>query len=284
MPEGEPATDKLLVSLVEGILSLAAALALLALAGRGNPFALLVRGARRIVLAPAYRNRFLGVLLLIAFDLIETALDGRMTAALPYDATIWIHRLEGDWARWAQAWAPLPLVALLAFFYIPVFPVVLGAPLALAAAEEDLESFRALIRGLTLNYLVCLPFYLFFPVKEMWAAGAGSARLLLDDLSPALMEAYRATSGLDNCFPSFHTSLAVTAAVIACRMGPPLFARAVALSAAGVVLSTLYLGIHWIADVAAGLALGLWAGLHQARRITAARARAGGAGGLHRSS
>ena len=57
-------------------------------------------------------------------------------------------------------------------------------------------------------------------------------------------------------------------------MGPPLFARAVALSAAGVVLSTLYLGIHWISDVAAGLALGLWVGILQARRISARRSPA----------
>jgi len=60
-------------------------------------------------------------------------------------------------------------------------------------------------------------------------------------------------SGLNNCFPSFHASLAVTFALIMASSANRR-ARRITYTIAGlVVYSTLYLGFHWILDVFGGV-------------------------------
>jgi len=253
-----------LISAIELLLTAATAAAFWAAAGR-SPAWVFGAALRRFGVEPAYRTSILLAIAILAADIVEAQLDDKLTAALGYDATPWIHWIEGDLGALFQRASWLPLTFVFTFFYVVACPVILAAPLFLSAAEARLIDFRALIRGLAANYLVCLPFYFFFPVKEMWAGNPTRVRLLVDDLSPAIMEAYRSTSALDNCFPSFHTSLTVTAAILTARSGPRALSVLVWISAAGVVLSTLYLGIHWMTDVVAGLILGVaaawWAGI-----------------------
>jgi membrane-associated phospholipid phosphatase len=62
-----------------------------------------------------------------------------------------------------------------------------------------------------------------------------------------------------NVFPSLHTSLSITVALIAwqTRRQYPLWTAVSVPIAASVVISTMYLGIHWAIDVLAG-ALMAW--------------------------
>jgi len=247
------------LSLLELLLGAAATLLLWTLVRSPSPIAILARGLARIVRERAYRTPLLLVLGVLAFDLVQCTFDDRLTALLGYDCTGWIHAAEGDVASAVQKLAWLPAIYVFAFFYVVMFPVITAAPLIYFAATERLRAYRALLFGVIVNYAVCLPFYFFFPVKEMWAGNPAHVSLLLDRLSPAIMEAYRATSALDNCFPSFHTSLALTSALIVRRTCPRAFARAIGASAVIIVASTLYLGIHWALDVAAGTALAVLA-------------------------
>jgi membrane-associated phospholipid phosphatase len=113
--------------------------------------------------------------------------------------------------------------------------------------------------------VIALPFYFLFPVKEMWAGNPEKVRLLVDLVSPAVMEAYRANSALDNCFPSLHTSLALTVAIVASRGEGRRAAAVLWILAVAVVLSTLHLGIHWLTDIGAGIVLAIALG----RRLSA---------------
>jgi membrane-associated phospholipid phosphatase len=243
------------ILLPELALVLVACLAAWAIARRRSPLRVMLDGARRMLLEREYRFHLLAVLAVIALDLVESSFDDALTAALGWDFTPWIHRLEGDLAAGVQACAPLPLVLAATFAYIVLLPVLLAAPMVLAAAEGRRAAYRAHAAGIALNYIVAIPFYLLVPVREMWAGNPEKVHMLLDRVSPAILEAYRANSALDNCFPSLHTSLALTAALLAARGERPGFAGFLWASAAAVVASTLYLGIHWASDVAAGIAL-----------------------------
>jgi membrane-associated phospholipid phosphatase len=175
-----------------------------------------------------------------------------------------VHRhIEGDAVARVQAavaWAPLTWF--LGYVYVVVFPCLLFVLIFAYDHDGDRRGLALVLWGYVLNFLLVLPFYLFFPILECFEyyrllpGQEPVARLLLDDISPAIMQGYRTMSGVDNCFPSFHTSLAVTLALAARHAGRPRFARLIGFFAGAIVLSTIYLGIHWLADVAAGLFVG----------------------------
>jgi membrane-associated phospholipid phosphatase len=82
--------------------------------------------------------------------------------------------------------------------------------------------------------------------------------VLLSDLwSTRLIEAIRPISGIDNCFPSFHTSGTIALVLVWYRLGLR-YRHAIACLGAAVVISTILLGIHWIADIVAGTGLAVF--------------------------
>jgi len=120
---------------------------------------------------------------------------------------------------------------------------------------------------------VALPFYILMPVKEAWAAAMG-IRFLIPEVYPLFEAQYRPLSGLDNCFPSLHTSLALTFALVAWRSGYRRLGIVLSAAAGLVMISTLYLGVHWFLDMLVGVVLAVAASgymtLPAARRVPAA--------------
>ena len=173
------------------------------------------------------------------------------------------HRIEGDAvARVQAAVAWPPLTWLFGYAYVVVFPCLVFAALFVFDHARSRYGLALALAGYLLNFALVLPFYVCVPVREAFVyyqetgIGPPAARMLLDDISPLVMQVYRGMSGVDNCFPSFHTSLSVTMALVAwhgARRCGWLFTG----SAAAIVLSTIYLGVHWLADVAAGLLAGV---------------------------
>ena len=144
-----------------------------------------------------------------------------------------------------------------ALAYFVLFPLLaLGIAWTLARRKD--AAYRGLAYAVALVYALSLPFFLFFPVPERWFYPESGAILLSDLWTSRFIEAFRPISGIDNCFPSFHTSLVTILVLAAFRAG--LWHRwAVALLGAVVLLSTFALGIHWIPDIAAGVAAGVLA-------------------------
>ncbi len=139
------------------------------------------------------------------------------------------------------------------FFVLPL--LIIGLAIVLVK-RDSIEPFRVFATAIALNYWISLPFFIFFPVPERWAYPDTEAILLSDQLSEWLIRVIRPISGLDNSFPSFHVSLSIVAIGVS-YIYSLRFRRSVLALAATIILSTFVLGIHWLPDIVAGMALGV---------------------------
>jgi membrane-associated phospholipid phosphatase len=139
--------------------------------------------------------------------------------------------------------------------YYFLFPALALIVLYLLAARPTMSPLRVLSFAVLIDYLISLPFFLFFPVMERWTNADSGAMLLSDRWSSKLIESFRPLSGLDNCFPSSHVSITVILIMVCylfqVRIRTPILALGLT-----IILSTLVLGIHWLPDVIAGAAVG----------------------------
>ena len=142
----------------------------------------------------------------------------------------------------------------LSYFFI--YPI-LGVAVAIALARRPrIRGYRVYMLALSIDYLLSLPFFLFWPVLERWAYPRSGAMLLSDKVTEALIEAFRPMSGLDNCYPSFHTSMTVVMVAV-CFLYKVRFRVTSLLLGTTIVLATYALGIHWVPDIIAGIGVAL---------------------------
>lgn len=139
--------------------------------------------------------------------------------------------------------------------YFFVFPVLIIGTTITLARRANPTYLRCFARAIGVNYLISLPFYLFYPIPERWAFPESGALLLSDHVSSRLIEAFRPISAIDNCFPSTHVSITVILILLAYTFQMGLRHCMLALGLA-VILSTYVLGIHWLPDIATGFAAG----------------------------
>ncbi len=218
-----------------------------------SPFHLLWTFARKHAVSMPSLFYLLTLLGIMFLDILETKYDDLITQHLSWDFTGLFMRIEGSATAIFQVVHPTWLTYGMAAVYLYVFPV-LGLVAVLATyqgSEHDLA--RKLFWGTVFNYVLILPFYILVPVSERWAAGDGEVTLLMNQISPLLIEGLRPLSGLNNCFPSFHSSLATTFAMLLSQSANRRLRRTMYVLAALVVASTLYLGFHWVLDVFAGV-------------------------------
>jgi membrane-associated phospholipid phosphatase len=140
-----------------------------------------------------------------------------------------------------------------AYFFL--LPIVGLAMIIALLRRQDLRGYRILVLAVAVNYLLSIPFFVLFPVPERWTHPDSGAILLSDRWSFRFIELLRPISGVDNCFPSSHTSITVVIVLVAYLCGVRFRHTTLALGAA-IIVSTFVLGIHWIPDVLAGIAVG----------------------------
>jgi membrane-associated phospholipid phosphatase len=258
-----------LVRLLEGPIFVASILLLVwASTPWANPLRVALRPVWRVF---TRRNYFVYVSIgmsVILFDVLLTARDHSFTEAVlasrGEDFTSFIWHWEENRVAIFQRWMWMPLTWYLTWAYVIVFPALVPWGMAVLDWLGQKRRLVSLLIAFIMNYVLVVPFYIFFPVQEchIWfknLAGDGHrmVTLRLDNIHPAIMTVLRPMSGADNCFPSFHTSLAVTLALFALASGRKRFAIAMNLMSLSIVFSTLYLGIHWLTDVAGGILVGV---------------------------
>lgn len=212
---------------------------------------------------------FASLLSVLAIDVVLTAYDSAFTKWIGHDFSKEIFAIEGRFVASVQElFAANALRLTFVWIYVLIYPLLLLSVLLLLHYREDSFALAHFWWAFVLNYALALPFYLFFPVTEVgWIADSGAVAVLEETFSD-FSQFGRQFSGIDNCFPSLHTSLAVTAAGIAFQARSRAFRIVTATAAGAILLSTLVLGIHWGLDLIAGLAhaaLCLWLGKRLAR-------------------
>jgi membrane-associated phospholipid phosphatase len=140
--------------------------------------------------------------------------------------------------------------------------LLLAAPLLLGAGHP--RAVNRLLIGLTLAPILALPLFLLFPIYEPWALNPAygfkgvsttAVRFLaLPQPSPQLLwitsQARWATGA---CLPSLHVTLPLVVSGIAFDEGARRLGWLYAAIGAAMGLTVVYLGRHWIVDVAAAL-------------------------------
>ncbi|PSQ18637.1 hypothetical protein BRD00_04960 [Halobacteriales archaeon QS_8_69_26] len=170
-----------------------------------------------------------------------------------------IYAVEGTFIATLQSYGSPAVTMALSFAYLYGYAFLLLFPFVAYFALDEPDHLRELTAAATLNYGLGLVCYILFVVY-------GPRNVILDQAPPLLYDLYPQSQLLTrevnrnvNAFPSLHTSLSVTVAAMAIRTRDHYrrFAPVAAVAAGLVVLSTMYLAIHWAMDVLGGVVLGL---------------------------
>ncbi|MBP1996765.1 phosphatase PAP2 family protein [Paenibacillus eucommiae] len=222
---------------------------------RKNPFYAAGSFVQEIFTSRKFLFHFIGVIGILFINKLELSIEKSMRPR--HDFTSSIYKIEGDFSASIQHFFHNDTLTYVAtFFYVVVFPALMIASILIYTYQKNYKLFYALCYAIMFNYIVAIPFYLFFPVNEVWSFRP-NVSLLINDVFPSFETEYRPLSGLDNCFPSLHTSISVTLAVLAFHSRNKFWQIFVPCSAAFIIFTIFYLGIHWLTDMCAGVLLGV---------------------------
>jgi len=195
----------------------------------------------------------------------------RASEAIGLRITDAIYAVEGLAVTQIQDATPAALVPVFSAFYMFGFAYLLVAPIVLYLVAPAIRPLKELLVAYVLNYLGGAIMYALFTAYGPRVYVSEHVDGLLYDLFPESQELTAAVSSNTDVFPSLHTSLSVIVLLFAWQTRGllPRWFTVSAIVSTGVVLSTMVLGIHWVADVVAGLVFAVVC-VVAARRLVAA--------------
>lgn len=168
-----------------------------------------------------------------------------------------IYGIEGALVAWLQSFATPMMTMYFTYVYVYGYVYLLVFPLVAYLALENPRPIRETALAYTFNYGIGLVCYVLFV--------AYGPRNMMPDLVDSLLISSWPQAALliteinvnTNVFPSLHTSLSVTVALLAYRTRQiyPLWTVIAIPLAASIVGATMYIGSHWAIDVIAGIGL-----------------------------
>jgi len=174
-----------------------------------------------------------------------------------WNVTSTIYAIEGEFVAALQSIAVPPLTAYFSFVYVYGYVFLLVFPLLAYFTLEETRYLRETCVAYAINYGLGLVLYVAF-------IAYGPRNLIPDVVDPLLYTNWPQSKLLTtqvntntNVFPSLHSSLSITVALLAYRTRDlyPRWTGLAVIVAGSVIVSTMYLGIHWLVDVIAGAGL-----------------------------
>ena len=228
--------------------------------------------ATAIELKPRLREAapYLGVTaLFLAVKRATHELSLQISHELAWDITTEIYAVEGQFVAALQNVVPEVTLGFFSAMYVFGFSYVLVTAPILYFALPSQRYNKELLVAYLLNYAVGVVLYTLFIAygpRNHLAAVEG----LMYQTYPQTQTVSAAVSDDTNVFPSLHTSLAVTALLFAWRSRReyPRWFLIASFVVPSIVVSTMYLGIHWLVDVVAGILLAVWS-VYTAERLVA---------------
>ncbi|WP_226005922.1 phosphatase PAP2 family protein [Natrinema salinisoli] len=182
----------------------------------------------------------------------------RLSREIGLHLTSWFYNIEGEFILVFQSIATPELNTYFSLIYIYGYTFLLIFPVIAYFTLPDTRIFRRLLTAYALNYAIGLVLYVFviaYGPRNLMPAEV--AETMLFDINYQYRYITSEVNSNTNVFPSLHTSLSATVAAFAAitRSEFPRWFPVAVVLAASVAISTMYLGIHWGIDVAAGLLL-----------------------------
>ena len=172
-----------------------------------------------------------------------------------YNITRLLYAIEGTVVATLQSAVPGWLVLYFGYVYVYGYVFLLVFPLLAGLLTGRQRYLRETAVAYTINYVVGMCCYLLF--VSYGPRNYDIVEPLLFDMLPRFQLLTSEINAPTNVFPSLHTSLSTTAALLSIR-DHETFPRWTPISVfltVSIVLSTMVLGIHWATDVVAGAAL-----------------------------
>ena len=194
---------------------------------------------------------------------LEGGLERPVQAWHQLDFTPHVYAFEGDAVERIQDALRHPVLdrVLVAIYTVGAFSLYFTPFFVLVAMGRGRSAMRISLTMAAI-WAVGVAFYLFFPVYEVWTTSSPDYPYGWTNVEPVLFEylpnakdSWGYQTALNNNFPSLHVALSCGIAMSLWLARERWLAIPATFIATGVTLATVYLGIHWLVDVAAGLLL-----------------------------
>ena len=213
-----------------------------------------------------FRRYWIHVLILF---MIYNAKDGLdeidriLMASTGLDMTPWIYAIEGDLVLHIQQFFEAQwLTVTLTHFYVAGFMFICYVSVFYFAYFDDRWMADRVTLTIAWVYILAVPFYLFFNVR-VTGAYIPEMQTLAYSLNPEISDWFRRIDPFTNCMPSLHIGIPYAVWLCIKRFDHDerwaLYRKIVFVYVLLTAFTIVYLGIHWIIDIAGGMIVAYFA-------------------------
>lgn len=192
---------------------------------------------------------FIVVILIFGNDIWHNVLRLQMKMGILIDLNSLFNSIPLNDAAFIRIFHPAWLTSYMQFVYNTGFVLAVIIPFYRAFLTLDFKKMLSYsFSSHMFQVFLITPLYFLFHLREVWYV-KGDPDMLLRNLSP--QQALEVTL---NCMPSMHTSIAFAMLILVMREKSKAFKYLWGFYCVSVIYSTMYLKVHWVLDVAGGIA------------------------------